>query len=77
MTILSEQGVPLICETNGCGTPATSVWSGGWNSKPRRSCHQHNPMHNVAMAMPVNFTSQPLCHACGQPINVGALIHGG
>ena len=72
--MLSDRGVPLMCETDGCAQGATSVWSGGWDGKPRRACERHNPMAIVSMPLPVNFTSQSLCHACGQPIQLGSLI---
>jgi hypothetical protein len=58
----------LFCETEGCGSPATSVWSGSYGP-PKRACDRHNPMANTAMALPLNFTSRTLCHACGQPVN--------
>ena len=66
----SERGVLLFCETEGCASPATSVWSGRYGPS-KRACDQHSPMANVTMALPLNFTSQTLCHACGQPLNLG------
>lgn len=71
--ILSERGVPLMCETEGCASPASSAWS-GWDGKSRLACERHNPMANVAVALPLNFTSRPLCHACGQPVSVAQQI---
>jgi hypothetical protein len=74
VTVVSERGVPLMCEIEGCGQLAASVWSGGWDAKPRRCCSAHNPMANVAMPLPSGYTSHSLCHACGQPVPV--VIHG-
>ncbi len=64
-------GLPMLCETDGCAAPATSVWSGGWPGTPRRACQQHNPAFNTTVALPLNFTSRSICHACGQPVSIG------
>ena len=69
--IFSENGMRLLCETEGCHSPASTVWSGGYG-KPVRACDQHNPMTYTTAALPLGFTSQPLCHACGQPVSLGA-----
>lgn len=71
ITMVSERGVPLMCETEGCGELASSVWSGGWDGTPKRCCGTHNPMA-MTTALPPNFTSQSLCHACGQPVRITA-----
>ncbi len=69
--ILSERGVRLMCETEGCASPASTVWYGAWHGKPVRACDRHNPMTYSSMALPAGFTSHPLCHACGQPVRLG------
>ena len=71
--MLSERGMPLGCETEGCGLGATSAWSDGYGPS-RRACDAHNPMANIAMSLPWNFTNLPVCHACGQPVSVSSLI---
>ena len=71
--MLSERGLPLGCETEGCGQLASAVWSDGY-SPSRRACDAHNPMANIAMSLPWNFTNLPVCHACGQPVSVSSLI---
>ena len=75
-------GVPRRCDTGDCTDKATSVWSqtviaGGASGGQRYACDRHNPMANMAMPLPFNFHSQPLCHACGQPVSIGALIASG
>ena len=72
--MLSERGVPLMCEAEGCGLGATSAWYGAWHGRPVLACDAHNPMANVALPLPMNFTSQPLCRACGQPVSLGAQV---
>jgi hypothetical protein len=72
IVMYDERGVPLMCETDGCGRVADSVWYGAWHGRPVRACQVHNPMGNVAVPLPVNFTSRTICHACGQPVNFGA-----
>ncbi len=67
--MINDRGVPLMCEQG--DALATNVWSGGWDGKQHLVCERHNPMANVAMPLPLNFTSQPLCHACGQPVSLG------
>jgi hypothetical protein len=69
--ITGERGVRLMCETEGCASWASTVWYGAWHGKPVRACERHNPMANTAMALPTGFTSHPLCHACGQPVQFG------
>lgn len=73
-----EHGLPMVCSTEGCTAPATSVWSsgviaGGHSAGTRYACGEHNPM-SFPGALPVNFHSQTLCHACGQPVGVSSLI---
>ncbi len=68
--ILSEHGVRLMCETEGCASPASTVWYGAWHGKPVHACDRHNPMAGT-VALPAGFTSHPLCHACGQPVRLG------
>jgi len=68
VTIIGPNGLPLICEADGCGALATSAWSGSYGPA-KLACDRHNPMSNAAVALPVNFTSHTLCHACGQPLN--------
>jgi hypothetical protein len=70
VTVVAANGMPLMCETEGCGSQASSVWSGSYGP-PRRSCDLHNPWHNTAMPLPLNFTSQSLCQTCGQPVSLG------
>jgi hypothetical protein len=70
VTMLSERGVTLMCETAACSEPASTAWYGAWHGRPVLACTAHNPMANVAVPLPLNFTSQPLCHACGQPAPV-------
>lgn len=70
VTIIGDRGMPLGCETEGCSRVASSVWS-GWDGKPIRACATHNPMANMVMPLPTNFTSHSLCHACGQPMGFG------
>jgi len=70
--MLSERGVRLMCETEGCGSPASTVWYGAWHGKPVRACGRHNPMAYATTPLPMGFTSHPLCHACGQPTALGA-----
>ncbi len=70
MTVIGSSGLPLICETEGCGALATTVWSSA-AGKQTRACDRHNPMYNTAMPLPLNFTSHTLCHACGQPVRIG------
>lgn len=67
--ILSDRGVPLMCEHG--DAPATSAWS-GIDGRQHLSCHAHNPWSYVTMPLPLNFTSQSLCHACGQPVRAVA-----
>lgn len=79
ITIYDGSGLPRGCDTEGCRNKATSAWSstiiaGGASGTQHYACDQHNPIANMAMALPLNFHSQPLCHACGQPVNVGSLI---
>lgn len=79
VTIYAPNGLTCMCETEGCLNKATSVWTAtvmanGATGSQRYACDQHNPMVNTAMALPFNFTSRPLCHACGQLVNVGAMI---
>lgn len=69
ITMIDDRGTILFCETEGCDSPATSAWSDIGPLK--RACDRHNPMANVAMPLPMNFMSRPLCHACGQPVNLG------
>ena len=76
VTIYDGSGLPRTCDT--CGAKATSVWTstvmaGGATGSQRYACDQHNPMANMAMPLPFNFHSQSLCHACGQPVNIGSL----
>jgi hypothetical protein len=66
VTILSDRGVPIMCEH--CDVPASSVWTDPLG-KQHYACQQHNPMFNTATPLPWNFTSRDLCHACGQPVN--------
>ena len=68
VTIISPAGVPLMCEQG--DAPASSVWTDTLG-KQHYACQQHNPVYNVAMPLPLNFTSHDLCHACGQPIRLG------
>lgn len=76
LTIYGTGGLPLMCDTGGCGSPANFVWYGGWDGKPRRCCPAHNPM-SLPGALPTGFHGSSLCYACGQPVNVGAMIaHG-
>jgi len=70
--ILNERGVRLMCETEGCTSPASNVWYGAWHGKPVRACDRHNPMAYATTPLPMGFTSHPLCHACGQPAALGA-----
>ena len=70
---LDVNGLARMCDTEGCPDRATSVWTatviaGGATGSQRYACGRHNPMANMAMALPFNFASQPLCHACGQPV---------
>ena len=70
-------GVPRRCDTEGCWNKASSVWSstviaGGASGSQRYACDQHNPMAGTA-TLPFSFHSQSLCHACGQPVNIGGL----
>ncbi len=69
MIIYDKQGLPIICETEGCGAPASTIWS-GMTGQQARACNLHNPWANVAIPLPMNFTSHSLCHACGQPIRI-------
>ena len=69
----SLTGMPMACDT--CGAPADFVWYGSWDGKPRRCCPAHNPM-SLPGALPAGFHGSSSCHACGQPVNVGAMIHG-
>ena len=71
--MLSDRGAEVTCETEGCGLPASTVWSDGY-SPSRRACDAHNPMASIALPLPQNFSSQPLCHACGQPVSFSSLI---
>ena len=71
--MLSDRGAEVTCETEGCGLPASAVWSDG-HSPSRRACDAHNPMANVAMSLPWNFTNLTVCHACGQPVSPSSLI---
>ena len=71
VTMVDQRGMALMCETDGCGSLASSAWYGAWHGKPVLACDAHNPWHNTAMPLPLNFTSQPLCHACGQPMSLG------
>ena len=76
VTILDGIGLARMCDTEGCGSKATSVWStgviaGGASAGQRYSCDLHNPWNNVAVTLPVSFHSQSLCHACGQPVSLG------
>jgi hypothetical protein len=64
--IISDRGVPLMCEQE--DAPASSVWTDTLG-RQHYACQQHNPMASAAMPLSLNFTSQSLCHACGQPIN--------
>jgi hypothetical protein len=79
ITIRDGYGLPVGCETEGCRNPASTVWSsgviaGGRSAGQHYACHEHNPMTFTTATLPFNFHSQPLCHACGQPVNVGNLI---
>ena len=70
--ILSEHGMPLKCDTEGCWSNATSAWSatvmaGGAIGTRHYACNEHNPMSFYTTPLPFGFRSQPLCHACGQP----------
>ena len=72
VTIISPVGLLVMCETAGCPNKATSVWSatviaGGAPGTQHYACDQHNPMHVTALPLPPGFTTQPLCHTCGQP----------
>ncbi len=69
--ILGENGARLMCETEGCRSPASTVWYGAWHGKPVRACSLHNPTANAAMPLPWGFTSHTLCHACGQAVRLG------
>ena len=71
MIIYDTQGLPVICDTEGCGEPAATIWS-GVTGKQTRACNLHNPQASAAIPLPVNFTSHPLCQSCGQPIWIGA-----
>lgn len=78
VTIYDGNGLPCACGTEGCRNKATSAWlmtviAGGASGGLRYSCDQHNPMANIAVPLPLNFTSQTLCCACGQPVSFGAL----
>jgi hypothetical protein len=68
VTIISERGVPIMCEQG--DAPASSVWTDTLG-KQHYTCQAHNPMYNTAMALPFNFTTRSLCHACGQPVSLG------
>jgi hypothetical protein len=77
VTVVDGRGLPLMCETEGCGDKATSAWSGAWSGAfgPRRlSCDRHNPWSATAMPLPLNFTSHSLCHACGQPVPLSSQV---
>lgn len=74
ITMLSERGVPLMCETEGCGQRASSVWSA---SQAARCCAAHSPMANVAPPLLVKRTSYSLCHACGRPVPAAQLAYPG
>ncbi len=77
VTITDGRGMALMCETEGCGCRASSAWYGASHGKPVLACDAHNPMANTTAALPLNFTSQPLCHACGQPMSLGAQVYPG
>jgi len=77
--ITTPDGLRAMCDTEGCGNAATATYStgvmaGGHSAGQRLACDEHNPYNNVAIPLPVNFTSLPLCHACGQPVRAGALV---
>ncbi len=71
--INGPNGLPAMCGTEGCGSPANFVWYGNWDGKPRYCCPAHNPML-LSAALPANFTGSTICRACGQPVRptVGA-----
>lgn len=78
ITIYDSIGLPRGCDTGGCLNKATSAWSatvmaGGASGSQRYACHEHNPMRYTTAVLPPGFTSQPLCHACGQPVRFGSL----
>ena len=78
ITIYDGSGLPRGCDTEGCWIKATSVWStgvitGGASAGQRYACDEHNPMRFTGSPLPWGFTSQSLCHACGQPVNIGSL----
>lgn len=59
----STTGLPVVCDT--CGAPASFVWYGGLDGKPKRSCEAHNPMV-LPGPMPLNFTGHTICPTCGR-----------
>lgn len=72
VTILDRTGLPVMCQTEGCRSKATSSWSltvmaGGAPGVQRYSCGEHSPFRFTGV-VPSGFTSQPVCHACGQPV---------
>ena len=71
VTVINERGMPLMCEQG--DALASSVWTDTLG-KPHYACQAHNPM-SLPAALPMNFTSRSLCQACGQPVNLGSLIH--
>ena len=77
VTIIDSTGLPRMCETAGCRHKATSAWSstivaGGAPGTQHYACDEHNPMSFYTTPLPSGFTSQPLCHACGQPVRFTA-----
>lgn len=70
-------GLSRTCDTEGCQNNATSAWStgviaGGASAGQRYACDQHNPIRFTGSPLPWGFTSASLCHACGQPVRLGA-----
>jgi hypothetical protein len=77
--ITGQDGLPVMCGTEGCYSPASTVWTsgviaGGHSAGQRYACDEHNPMSFTAAALPLNFHSQSICHACGQPASIGNLV---
>lgn len=67
VTVINDRGMPIGCDS--CSLPASTAWTDTLG-KQHYACQTHNPM-SLPAALPLNFTSQTICHACGQPVHIG------